>query len=92
MAHENLKIRSYVSSSIQSMMRQFQDMEGSFSIGLREPRGVSLLSYQSTQAHPSLVSERASHPPSFPDFSMDCLSLDDDLLKSPLGKVESIEN
>ncbi|MCI4375136.1 hypothetical protein PGIGA_G00105750 [Pangasianodon gigas] len=71
-----------------SMMRQFQDADGSFSVGSRESRGVSLLSYlsDSAQALSPLVYERASHPPIFPDLSMDCQSVDDDLLQTPLGE------
>ncbi|XP_058258958.1 RIPOR family member 3 isoform X1 [Hemibagrus wyckioides] len=33
-----------------------------------------------------LVYDRASHPPIFPELSMDCQSVDIDLLQTPLGK------
>lgn len=74
------------------MMHQFQDADGSFSVGSRESRGVSLLSYlfDSAQTLSPLVYERASYAPIFPDLSMDYLSVDDDLLQTPLGEVESM--
>ncbi|XP_060775136.1 RIPOR family member 3 isoform X2 [Neoarius graeffei] len=71
-----------------SMLRQFQEADGSFSTSSRESRGVSLISYlsDSAQALSPLVYERASYPPIFPDLSMDYLSVDADLLKTPLGE------
>lgn len=74
------------------MLRQFQEADGSFSTSSRESRGVSLISYlsDSAQALSPLVYERASYPPIFPDLSMDYLSVDADLLKTPLGEVESM--
>ncbi|KAK3575044.1 hypothetical protein QTP86_019772 [Hemibagrus guttatus] len=70
------------------MIYQFQDADGSFSIGSRESRGVSLLNFltESPPAVSPLVYDRASHPPIFPELSMDCQSVDIDLLQTPLGK------
>ncbi|KAG7326695.1 hypothetical protein KOW79_010096 [Hemibagrus wyckioides] len=70
------------------MMHQFQDADGSFSIDSCESRGVSLLNFlsESTQTVSPLVYDRASHPPIFPELSMDCQSVDIDLLQTPLGK------
>lgn len=76
------------------MMHQFQDTDGSFSTDSRESRGVSLLNFlsETTQTVSPLVYDRASHPPIFPELSMDCQSVDIDLLQTPLGKVESTQN
>lgn len=82
----------FIFSLTQSMMRQFQDTGGSFSIGLHEPRVVSLPNYLSTNALSSLIYERASHSPIFPDLSMNLKSVEDDLFKAPLGEVELIQN
>lgn len=74
------------------MMRQFQD--GSFSVGSHESRGVSLRSYlsDSAQVLSPFVYERPSHPPILRYLSMDCQSVDHDLLQTPIGEVESMQN
>uniref|UniRef100_A0A4W4DZS3 FAM65 N-terminal domain-containing protein n=1 Tax=Electrophorus electricus TaxID=8005 RepID=A0A4W4DZS3_ELEEL len=79
---------SFTEKYFLSMMHQLQDADGSFSIGSRESRGVSLLSYlsDSAQALTPLVYDRASHPPVILDPSTDTQSVDDDLLKTPLGE------
>lgn len=74
------------------MMHQFREADGSFSIGSHEPKGMSLLSFLSAKALFPLVYERASHPQILPDLSMDCQSVDDGLLKTPLGEVKLIQN
>ncbi|XP_027003008.2 RIPOR family member 3 isoform X1 [Tachysurus fulvidraco] len=80
------------SRKIPSMLHQFQNTDGSFSIGSHESRGVFLLNYltESAQAVSPLVYERASHPPIFPDISMDCQSVYDDCLQTPLPKGDKI--
>ncbi|XP_053539565.1 RIPOR family member 3 [Ictalurus punctatus] len=72
-----------------SMMRQFQD--GSFSVGSHESRGVSLRSYlsDSAQVLSPFVYERPSHPPILRYLSMDCQSVDHDLLQTPIGECYS---
>ncbi|XP_051567777.1 RIPOR family member 3-like isoform X3 [Myxocyprinus asiaticus] len=73
-----------------SMMRQLQDADGSFSIGSRESRGVTLLSYlaDSTQALTPPAYERTSDPPLTPQPALDTKLQDHDLLKTPLGDAE----
>ncbi|XP_076869921.1 RIPOR family member 3 isoform X2 [Brachyhypopomus gauderio] len=76
---------SFTEKYFLSMMRQLQDADGSFSIGSRESRGVSLLSYlsDSAQALPPPVYDRTSHPAVITDPPTDTQSVDDDLLKTP---------
>ncbi|XP_036427479.1 RIPOR family member 3 [Colossoma macropomum] len=79
---------SFTEKYFLSMMRQLQDPDGSFSIGSRESRGVSLLSYlsDSAQALTPPAYERAGRLPVTPEPSADTQSVDDDLLKTPLGE------
>ncbi|KAL7891874.1 hypothetical protein AOLI_G00013500 [Acnodon oligacanthus] len=79
---------SFTEKYFLSMMRQLQDPDGSFSIGSRESRGVSLLSYlsDSAQALTPSAYERAGRLPVTPEPSADTQSVDDDLLKTPLGE------
>ncbi|KAI4888091.1 hypothetical protein NFI96_021972 [Prochilodus magdalenae] len=79
---------SFTEKYFLSMMRQLQDPDGSFSIGSRESRGVSLLSYlsDSAQALTPPAYERAGRPPITLEPSVDTQSVDDDLLKAPLGE------
>lgn len=71
------------------MMRQIQDADGSYSIGSRESRGVSLLSYlaDSTQALSPPAYEKTSHPPLTRHPVLDTKLQDDDLLKMPTEDV-----
>ncbi|XP_066520880.1 RIPOR family member 3 [Hoplias malabaricus] len=81
---------SFTEKYFLSMMRQLQDPDGSFSIGSRESKGVSLLSYlsDSAQVLTPPAYEREKRPPLTPDHQMDTHSVDDDLLKTPLGEGE----
>ncbi|XP_037390886.1 RIPOR family member 3 isoform X1 [Pygocentrus nattereri] len=84
---------SFTEKYFLSMMRQLQDPDGSFSIGSRESRGVSLLSYlsDSAQALTPSAYERAGRLPVTPEPSADTQSVDDDLLKTPLGEVGLVQ-
>uniref|UniRef100_A0A8B9L909 RIPOR family member 3 n=1 Tax=Astyanax mexicanus TaxID=7994 RepID=A0A8B9L909_ASTMX len=79
---------SFTEKYFLSMMRQLQDVDGSISIGSRESRGVSLLSYlsDSTQALTPPAYEKARCPPVTPEPPAETQSVDDDLLKTPLGE------
>ncbi|XP_072541042.1 RIPOR family member 3 isoform X1 [Salminus brasiliensis] len=79
---------SFTEKYFLSMMRQLQDVDGSFSIGSRESRGVSLLSYlsDSAQALTPPAYDRASCPPVTPDTPADTQSVDEDFPKTPLGE------
>ncbi|KAG9277934.1 RIPOR family member 3 isoform X3 [Astyanax mexicanus] len=81
---------SFTEKYFLSMMRQLQDVDGSISIGSRESRGVSLLSYlsDSTQALTPPAYEKARCPPVTPEPPAETQSVDDDLLKTPLGEGE----
>ncbi|KAF4083596.1 hypothetical protein AMELA_G00143750 [Ameiurus melas] len=80
---------TFTEKNFLSMMRQFQD--GSFSVGSHESRGVSLRSYlsDSAQVLSPFANERPSHPPILSYLSMDCQSVDDDLLQTPIGECYS---
>lgn len=69
------------------MMRQLQDADSSFSIGSRESRGVSLLSYlaDSTQTLNPPAYEKTAHLPLTP--RQDAKLQDDDILKTPPEEV-----
>lgn len=71
------------------MMHQIQDVDGSFSIGSRESRGVSLLSYlaDSTQALSPPAYEKTSDPSTVLLPVLDTKLQDDDLLKTPTEDV-----
>lgn len=75
------------------MMHQFQDADGSFSTGSYETRGVSLLNYlsESGQAVSPLVYKGDSHPLIFSNLSMDCRSVDNSLLRTPLEEVKFMQ-
>jgi len=71
------------------MMRQIQDADGSFSIGSRESRGVSLLSYlaDSTQALSPPAYEKTSNPTLTHLPVLNTKLQDDDLSKTPTEDV-----
>ncbi|XP_052415539.1 RIPOR family member 3 [Carassius gibelio] len=81
---------SFTEKYFLSMMRQIQDADGSFSIGSRETRGVSLLSYlaDSTQALSPPAYEKTSDPPTKHHPVLDTKLQDDDLLKTPTEDAE----
>ncbi|XP_026121750.1 RIPOR family member 3 isoform X2 [Carassius auratus] len=81
---------SFTEKYFLSMMRQIQDADGSFSIGSRETRGVSLLSYlaDSTQAFSPPAYEKTSDPPTKHHPVLDTKLQDDDLLKTPTEDAE----
>ncbi|XP_073708687.1 RIPOR family member 3 [Garra rufa] len=81
---------SFTEKYFLSMVRQMQDADGSFSIGSRESRGVSLLSYlaDSTQALSPPAYEKTSNPPTTHHPAIDTKSQDDDLLKMPTEDAE----
>lgn len=84
---------SFTEKYFLSMMRQMQDADGSFSIGSRESRGVSLLSYlaDSTQALSPPAYEKTSGPPVAQHTVLDAKIQDDDLLKTHTDAEESVE-
>nr|XP_055069777.1 RIPOR family member 3 [Misgurnus anguillicaudatus] len=79
---------SFTEKYFLSMMRQLQDADGSFSIGSRESRGVSLLSYlaDSTQALTPPAYEKTNHLPLTP--RQDTKLQDHYLLKTPPEDAE----
>ncbi|XP_016388106.1 protein FAM65C-like [Sinocyclocheilus rhinocerous] len=81
---------SFTEKYFLSMMRQIQDADASFSIGSRESRGVSLLSYlaDSTQALSPPAYEKTSDPPTKHHPVLDAKLQDDDLLKTPTEDAE----
>uniref|UniRef100_A0A8C2KIH0 RIPOR family member 3 n=1 Tax=Cyprinus carpio TaxID=7962 RepID=A0A8C2KIH0_CYPCA len=81
---------SFTEKYFLSMMRQIQDADSSFSIGSRESRGVSLLSYlaDSTQALSPPAYEKTSVPPTKHQPDLDAKLQDDDLLKTPTEDAE----
>ncbi|XP_051752918.1 RIPOR family member 3 [Ctenopharyngodon idella] len=81
---------SFTEKYFLSMMRQIQDTDGTFSIGSRESRGVSLLSYlaDSTQALSPPAYEKTSDPPLTRHPVLDTKLQDDDLLKTPTEDAE----
>ncbi|XP_051986250.1 RIPOR family member 3-like [Xyrauchen texanus] len=81
---------SFTEKYFLSMMRQLQDADGSFSIGSRESRGVSLISYlaDSTQALSPPAYERTGIQPPTPHLAPDTKLQDDDVLKTPPGDAE----
>lgn len=84
---------SFTEKYFLSMMRKLQDADGSFSIGSRESRGVSLLSYlaDSTQTLTPPAYEKMSHLPLTP--RQDTKLQDDDILNRtpPEDAEESAE-
>ncbi|XP_056316509.1 RIPOR family member 3 [Danio aesculapii] len=84
---------SFTEKYFLSMMRQMQDADGSFSIGSRESRGVSLLSYlaDSTQALSPPAYEKSSGLPITQHTVLDAKIQDDDLLKTHTDAEESVE-
>ncbi|KAK7145225.1 hypothetical protein R3I94_011355 [Phoxinus phoxinus] len=81
---------SFTEKYFLSMMRQIQDADGSFSIGSRESRGVSLLSYlaDSTQALSPPAYEKTSNPALTHLPVLDTKLQDDDLSKTPTEDAE----
>ncbi|XP_016312589.1 protein FAM65C-like [Sinocyclocheilus anshuiensis] len=81
---------SFTEKYFLSMMRQMQDADASFSIGSRESRGVSLLSYlaDSTQAPSPPAYEKTSDPPTKHHPVLDAKLQDDELLKTPTEDAE----
>ncbi|XP_016143166.1 protein FAM65C-like [Sinocyclocheilus grahami] len=81
---------SFTEKYFLSMMRQIQDADASFSIGSRESRGVSLLSYlaDSTQALSPPAYEKTSDPPTTHHPVLDTKLQDDNLLKTPTEDAE----
>ncbi|XP_067229410.1 RIPOR family member 3 [Chanodichthys erythropterus] len=81
---------SFTEKYFLSMMRQIKDADGSFSIGSRESRGVSLLSYlaDSTQALSPPAYEKTNDPPLTRHPVLDTKLQDDDLLKTPTEDAE----
>ncbi|KAI7807617.1 putative protein FAM65C [Triplophysa rosa] len=79
---------SFTEKYFLSMMRQLQDADSSFSIGSRESRGVSLLSYlaDSTQTLNPPAYEKTSHLPLTP--RQDTKLQDEEILKTPPGDAE----
>uniref|UniRef100_A0A8C1CUX3 RIPOR family member 3 n=1 Tax=Cyprinus carpio carpio TaxID=630221 RepID=A0A8C1CUX3_CYPCA len=85
---------SFTEKYFLSMMRQIQDADGSFSIGSRETRGVSLLSYlaDSTQALSPPAYEKTSDPPTTHHPVLDTKLQDDNFPKtSTQDAEESVE-
>ncbi|XP_067316514.1 RIPOR family member 3 isoform X2 [Pseudorasbora parva] len=81
---------SFTEKYFLSMVRQIQDVDGSFSIGSRESRGVSLLSYlaDSTHALSPPAYEKTSDPPITRHPALDTKLQDDDLLKTATEDAE----
>ncbi|XP_026068819.1 RIPOR family member 3-like isoform X2 [Carassius auratus] len=81
---------SFTEKYFLSMMRQIQDADGSLSIGSRESRGVSLLSYlaDSTQALSPPAYEKTSDPPTTHHPVLDTKLQDDNLSKTPTEDAE----
>ncbi|XP_016367757.1 protein FAM65C isoform X1 [Sinocyclocheilus rhinocerous] len=81
---------SFTEKYFLSMMRQIQDADGSFFIGSRESRGVSLLSYlaDSTQALSAPAYEKTSDPPTTHHPVLDTKLQDDNLPKTHTEDAE----
>uniref|UniRef100_A0A672SKJ9 FAM65 N-terminal domain-containing protein n=1 Tax=Sinocyclocheilus grahami TaxID=75366 RepID=A0A672SKJ9_SINGR len=81
---------SFTEKYFLSMMRQIQDADGSFFIGSRESRGVSLLSYlaDSTQALSPPAYEKTSDPPTTHHSVLDTKLQDDNLPKTHTEDAE----